>query len=117
VTEILSEMITSLGYTVDIARNGKAGIERYRSSQGSIDLILLDVNMPVMDGHEAFDEIRRINPHANIIIVTGYGRKSAETSSFSGPVQAIIQKPFQIETLALTLRQVLDQRALTSAHP
>jgi CheY-like chemotaxis protein len=114
VAEIARDMLTGLGYTVYAAHNGKDGLEFYRTRQASIDLILLDVNMPVMGGKEAFDRIRALNPSVRIIIVTGYGRGTVETSTFSSKVNGFMQKPFQIETMAMTIRDVLDKRI---THP
>ena len=109
VSEIARDMLSGLGYTVDVASNGKEGVAFYRDRQASVDLILLDVNMPVMGGKEALHLLRRENPNVRIIIVTGYGKESIEASRLSNDVNGFIQKPFQTETLALKVRQVLDQ--------
>jgi CheY-like chemotaxis protein len=69
--------------------------------------------MPVMGGKEAFELLRTLNPSVPIIIVTGYGREAVETSAFSSEVNGFIQKPFQMETLALKVRQVLDAQTAT----
>jgi PAS domain S-box-containing protein len=108
VAEIARDMLTALGYTVYVEHNGLSGLEFYRSRCDSIDLILLDVNMPVMGGKQALAEFRTIKPACRIIIVTGYGRESVETSSFPGRIDAFMQKPFQQETLGLNVRRVLD---------
>jgi two-component system cell cycle sensor histidine kinase/response regulator CckA len=112
VCEIARDMLTSLGYTVYTEHDGKAGIEMYATHQATIDLILLDINMPVLGGKDTFDLLRSINPSCRIIIVTGYGRGVIETSKFPGGVNGFMQKPFQIETLAAKVREVLDQKIL-----
>ena len=112
-------MLAGLGYTVYVEHDGRAGVDFYKTRCSSLALVLLDVNMPVMSGKEAFKEIRKINAGARIIIVTGYGKGTVEASDFGSPVNAIMQKPFQIETLAMTVRQVLDSSTLlaTSDQP
>jgi CheY-like chemotaxis protein len=112
VCEIARDMLSGLGYTVHIVHDGKAGAEYYRTRQGTIDLVLLDINMPVMGGKEAFDLLRGINPSTRIMIVTGYGKETVETSRFSTPVNGFVQKPFQLETLAMKVRDVLDARTV-----
>ncbi len=112
VCEIARDMLTDLGYTVDVAYDGKSGVEQYRIRQASVDLVLLDINMPVMGGVEAFDRLRKINPDVCIVIMTGYGRGVIETSMFSGEVNGFIEKPFQLETLAPVVRDVLNARRL-----
>ncbi len=117
VCEIARDMMTELGYTAYVEHNGRSGIEAYRNRQAMIDLILLDINMPVMSGKEAFEILRSINPSVRIIVMTGYGKGAIETSMFSSEVNGFIQKPFQIELLALTVRDVLDARVAIQQHP
>jgi DNA-binding NtrC family response regulator len=70
--------------------------------------------MPILGGKDAFEQLRTISPDVRIIIVTGYGKGTIETSSFSSRINAFMQKPFQLETMALTVREVLDRKSL---HP
>ena len=85
----------------------------YRNRQGSIDLVLLDLNMPLMGGKETFEQLRSINPKLRIIILTGYG-ESAIQNGFPGAADSFIQKPFQLEDLAVKIRHVLDARKSTA---
>jgi CheY-like chemotaxis protein len=110
VCEIARDMLTDLGYSVAAVHDGKAGVDYYKARQGSIDLVLLDMNMPLMGGIQAFEEFRTINPSLRIIILTGYGRGVIETPDMAAAVNAFVQKPFQLEELALKVRQVLDAR-------
>jgi len=110
VCEIARDMLAGLGYTVYIEHDGKSGVEFYRIRQSTVDLILLDINMPVMGGKQAFEELRAINPLCRIMIITGYGKEGLEMSSFSSRVNGFMQKPFQLEMLALTVRDILDGR-------
>jgi two-component system cell cycle sensor histidine kinase/response regulator CckA len=100
VCEIARDMLQGLGYTVYVMNDGR---------------VLLDVNMPVMGGKEAFDLLRAVNPALRIMIVTGYGRETVETSKFTSGVSGFMQKPFQLETLALKVREVLDQPVAASS--
>jgi PAS domain S-box-containing protein len=111
VSEIARDALSDLGYTVSLAPDGLAGVEMYKSRQASVDLVLLDMNMPLMGGREAFEQLRAINPHLPIIILTGYGERVVEASAFPGPVNGFMQKPFQIEDLAMRIRQTLDAAA------
>ena len=109
VCEVARDLLANLGYTVFVAHDGQEGVEFYRTRQASVDLVLLDINMPVMSGIEAFELLRGINPHLRIIIVSGYGKGVIETPRFSSEVNGFVQKPFQLDTLALKVRKVLDQ--------
>jgi PAS domain S-box-containing protein len=108
VCEIARDMLTGLGYTIIAAHDGRQGVDTYRARQGSIDLVLLDINMPVMGGKEAFELLRAINRGVRIIIVTGYGHEALDIATFPSEVNGFVQKPFQLETLAATVRTVLD---------
>jgi PAS domain S-box-containing protein len=109
VCEIARDMLTGLGYTVHVVHDGKSGVEHYSSRQATIDLILLDINMPVMGGRETFDMLRAANAGVRIVVVTGYGRDTVETSQFPSAVNGFVQKPFQLELLATRVRQALDE--------
>ena len=110
VCEIARDSLAGLGYNVYVVHDGKAGVDLYRTHQATIDLILLDINMPVMGGKETFELLRAIQPKVRIIIVTGYGKAVIETSMFSSQVNGFMQKPFQLETLATKVREVLDTK-------
>ena len=116
VCEIARDMLTGLGYTVYVEHDGKSGVDIYRTRQATIDLILLDINMPVMGGKQTFEVLRQINPRCRIIIVTGYGREGVETSNLSSEVNGFVQKPFQLEMLALKVREILDDRTPAPAE-
>jgi PAS domain S-box-containing protein len=116
VCQVAHDMLSDLGYTVTFVNDGREGVDFYRTRQGSVDLILLDMNMPVMGGREAFEQLRRINPTIRIIIMTGYGKGILEEPTFSSEVNGFIQKPFELEELALKVRQALDRRAATTEH-
>jgi CheY-like chemotaxis protein len=108
VLEVARDILAHLGYTIYVASNGHEGVEFYRTRRASIDLVLLDVNMPVMSGIEAFEQLRSLDPRVRIIIVTGYGKGVIEAPRFSSEVNGFVQKPFLLETLATKVRKVLD---------
>jgi CheY-like chemotaxis protein len=114
VAEIARDMLTDLGYSVTTAHDGMTGVETYRTRQASIDLVLLDMNMPLMGGREAFEKLREINPGVRIIILTGYGKGVLERPTFSSEINEFLQKPFQLEDLATKVRHALDGQTVES---
>ncbi|MDH3251445.1 MAG: PAS domain S-box protein, partial [Ignavibacteria bacterium] len=108
VCEITRDMLSELGYAVSVVHDGKAGVEYYRTRVAAIDLVLLDVNMPVMGGPETFNQLKTLNSRLPIIILTGYGKGVIETSAFDGDRTSFMRKPFPIEELATKVRQTLD---------
>jgi PAS domain S-box-containing protein len=116
VCEIARDMLAGLGYTVYVEHDGKSGVDLYRIRQATIDLILLDINMPVMGGRQTFEVLRSINTRCRIIIMTGYGREGIEALTVRNEVNAFMQKPFQLEMLALKVREILDDRTSAPAE-
>ena len=110
VCEITRDMLTDLGYTVTVTHDGRSALDTYRTRRGSIDLVLLDINMPEMGGEETFARLREMNPELPIVILTGYGRAVVETSRFPSAIDGFMQKPFQLEELAARVRAALDAR-------
>ncbi len=111
VCEIAKDMLSNLGYTITFVHDGKAGTELYRTRRGSIDLVMMNMNMPLMGGRETFRQLKNINPHLPILIVTGHGRAVVDESEWSSEISGYLQKPFQLEELATKVRHVLDQRS------
>src|SRR5579864_9364670 len=90
--ELLFESLTEEGYKVDLAGGGRAGIERVKA--GGIDLVVTDVKMPDLDGLDALQEIRTVEPTPHVIVITAFG--SIETAIKAVRLGACdyITKPF-----------------------
>ncbi len=70
-------MIEKIGYRTLIAKNGKEAIE-ITSSNNNIDLVILDLTMPIMSGGETLAEIKKINSDLPVIISSGYSEDELE---------------------------------------
>jgi len=103
--------LESLGYHVLTADNGQQAITTYIEHQSSIDLLLMDVVMPVMNGDEAAAAIRSINPDVRIIFATGYAQPGNLTGSVNLKSETVISKPFSTGEVSQLIRKVLDQNA------
>jgi len=108
---LVSDFAQAHGFDLHIAENGRAAIEKL--SEQSFDLILMDVEMPEMDGYEATDYIRTKMPeiqHIPIIIITSHEHPEHATKSLLTGANSYLKKPFsevallsEIETLLLKL--------------
>ncbi|HYG74880.1 MAG TPA: PAS domain S-box protein [Planctomycetota bacterium] len=99
--------LEQFGYTVLTAGNGSEGVELFSRHSDQIDLVILDLTMPVMSGEEAYTRMRQIRPNLRAVLTSGYAEQDA-TSQFEGHnLAGFIQKPFRIETLAAKVRQAL----------
>ena len=88
------ELLDAHGFTTMTASNGSEALEIYRERGSGIDVILLDLVMPVMGGIEAYHELRRINPIIPIIICSGYGVESVEDVIEKDPHAGFMHKPY-----------------------
>ena len=103
-----AQMLKQSGYDVITAENGLLGVEAFKTMHSQIRAVLLDMTMPVMDGKEAFREMRRIQPDVKVILSSGYNELDT-TSRFAGKgLAGFIQKPYLIETLRTTLQRALN---------
>ncbi|HIJ80867.1 MAG TPA: response regulator [Desulfuromonadales bacterium] len=71
----------------------------YRERGSEIDVILMDLIMPVMGGIEAYHELRKINPSVPIIICSGYGVESVEDVIKNDPHAGFVHKPYKPDEL------------------
>ncbi|HKJ83559.1 MAG TPA: ABC transporter substrate-binding protein [Mariprofundaceae bacterium] len=107
VIESSSAVLQELGYTVLTADNGCSAVETFRSCSG-IRLVMLDVVMPSMNGPQAADEIRRLDPETRIIFATGYDRDAALTDADGLTSEIVLTKPFTVAELSGVLRDQLS---------
>ena len=107
VRESLNEVLVSEGYFVISAENGQRAIEF--ASQSAVDLVLLDLNMPVKNGWDTFEQLSREHPLIPIIIATV--RPNQLFTAFSAGVGALLEKPMDIPILLRTVEKLLTESA------
>lgn len=106
---VAAKFLQKLGFTVTTANNGQQGLEFYR--QQEFDWVLMDCQMPVMDGFEATREIRKlaasgIGPrHPVIIALTANARHQDRIKCVEAGMDAFLEKPISLESLQSILRQ------------
>jgi PAS domain S-box-containing protein len=93
------ELLEALGFTAMTASNGSEALEIYRERCSEIDVILLDLIMPVMGGIETYHELRKISSTVPIIICSGYGVESVEEFLKNDPHAGFVHKPYKPEEL------------------
>ena len=114
--EIETELLSDLGFTIDTAVNGLIAVEKISASAvGTYDLILMDIQMPVMDGWEAAREIRRLSNSAlagiPIIALSANCFLSDVQRSMECGMDAHLGKPIDIPLLLKTIQEVTQGRA------
>lgn len=110
VRSLVTEVLRDAGYTVDDWCESKDAIKHFIKNNKSIDLIITDMNMPVMGGHELIAAMRQHKPEQQFIIMTGYGAGEVFDENIAQTVFANIQKPFELEILLSIVEQALQAR-------
>lgn len=108
IRSVLQEVLEMQGFTVFSAANGREGVDLFQANSGQIDLVLLDMVMPEMDGKTAFKTIREIKPDQKFIIMSGYSKQEDILEiSGNGNAPPFMGKPFQIKEILKEIQAIL----------
>ena len=115
--EIALEILGEYGFHIDTAENGAIAVEKIASSKpGDYDLILMDIQMPVMDGYEATRRIRMLdNPERSgipILAMTANAFDEDRKAAINAGMNGFLSKPIQIEELIQTLQSVFGRNKM-----
>jgi signal transduction histidine kinase len=110
ILEIGRRLMVRLGYQVMTAGSGPEALAIYQAEHAAIDLVVLDMIMPQMGGGEVFDRMREMDPHANVLLASGYSLEGKADKIMARGCNGFIQKPFDISELSVKLRSLLDPR-------
>ena len=107
IIETICELLERLGYKVICAENGEQAIDLFKQECNEIDVVILDMLMPGMNGKEAFFHIRNIRPDIPVIFASGYNYNDQINDGISGKASSFIQKPYSFSGLHLEIQKVL----------
>jgi len=103
IRQVLSDRISSLGYVVETANDGREALEALKKSR--FDGMLLDMRMPEIDGNEVLRRTRMSHPALPIVVVTATSVKESAAQTVAGGACAYLLKPFD----AVQLKQTVEQ--------
>jgi two-component system, cell cycle sensor histidine kinase and response regulator CckA len=110
ITEVAEDLFKLIGYKVLIAESGKEAIAIYEENKEQIDMVILDMIMPDMNGGEVYDRLKDINPNVKVLLSSGYSAGERAKEILDRGCNGFIQKPFKIKALSLKLREILDSK-------
>jgi two-component system phosphate regulon sensor histidine kinase PhoR len=105
-----SRVLTGKGYRVLTAGNGQEGMDIL--ARETVDIILLDLKMPVMSGEEMLDKTREMYLDVPVVIITGHGTIDTAVECMKKGAYDFITKPFQIEQFLITIKRAEENRRL-----
>jgi len=104
----LSQILLAEGYKVLLtASNGKDCVDKYRVHRKKIDLITLDITMPVLDGISALNELIKINPDVKVIMISALGNPQIVKKALISGAKGFIIKPLNREKVLERINNIL----------
>jgi PAS domain S-box-containing protein len=97
-------MLEQIGYQVILAENGLVAVQKFRERKHEIDIVLLDLTMPEMDGIETYGELRRLQNDVTIILSSGFNEEDSIHNFLDEKPVAFLQKPYRLDELITCLK-------------
>lgn len=107
VREAITDILEAEGISVLTAKNGLEGLDLFQARQNEVDLVLLDMQMPMMNGEQTLKALRQLDPHVKIILSSGYSDNELISLIADEEQTAFLQKPYQIDKLIAKIKQIL----------
>lgn len=107
VRTMLCDLLQELGYQVVPARDGAEALDIYRARHHEIDLVILDMIMPKLDGGETYTLLKQMNPEIKAILSSGYSQEGKVQEIVKEGISGFIQKPYSTAEIARVIRDTL----------
>lgn len=109
---IYKEILELHGYELQTANNGQEAVEKFRDTNPS--LVIMDGDMPILDGYDAFKQIKEIDKNAKVVIVTGYSQLEPKNQqAVKEGLIKVISKPLGVDELISLAKQYTEAKIRT----
>ncbi len=108
IRDLAEDMLCHLGYRVVVRETGKAGLDYFRDHWQGIDLVILDMVMPRMNGSETFRAMKAIQQDVKVLLASGYSAGGMVNDLLAEGVRGFIQKPFSRAALSSKVAACLE---------
>ncbi len=106
-TDMTAEILSEQGYNPIVANNGRDAVDIFKKHARDIDLVLLDMMMPDMDGGEVFRVIHNIQPDVKVVICSGFSVEGKAENAMALGACMFIQKPYDMQSFLKTVSDAL----------
>jgi two-component system nitrogen regulation response regulator NtrX len=106
----LKEILEYEKYEVEVANDGEEGVKKVKA--GNFDLVLCDIKMPKLDGHEVLAKLQELNPELPVVMISGHGTIENAVDAIRKGAYDYISKPPDLNRLLVTVRNALDKSSL-----
>ncbi len=108
IIDVGKELLSKLGYKVLSAARGQEALDVFKTNKDKIDMVILDMIMPVMSGGEVYNRIKEISPDMKVLLSSGYSIDGEATEILKRGCDGFIQKPFNMKELSRKIREIME---------
>ena len=108
IVTLAKRMLTDAGYRVVTSAEPFQALEIFKQLKDEVDLIILDFTLPIMDGSEVFDALRKIKPNVAVMLSSGFAEQDKVRAMLSQGLRGFLPKPYTQEKLLSQVRSTLD---------
>jgi two-component system, cell cycle sensor histidine kinase and response regulator CckA len=105
---VVQKALVSAGFQVLLAEDGASGVLAFQEHCAQIDLVLLDLGMPTMNGAECFARLKEIEASVRVVVMSGSTLSSQRETLLEQGCYDFLRKPFQLSELLLTVNKALS---------
>lgn len=111
--ELLKDFFEDEGFKVQVAPDGMQALDKMNKS---VNIVISDNRMPVMEGMELLDKIKEEYPETQVIIITAYSTPKLAVEAYKRGAAAYITKPFNPDELLKKVKEILRVQRMTHRH-
>lgn len=108
VRSVTTDILEITGFKVLTAADGVEGLERFVRADGKVDIVILDLTMPRMDGVETLREIRKMDEKVPVLLISGFSEQEAVTKFDGMGLSGFLHKPFTADSMIKKIGEVLS---------
>ena len=108
IVTLAKRMLTDAGYRVVTSAEPFQALEIFKQLKDEVDLVILDFTLPIMDGSEVFDALRKITPNVAVMLSSGFAEQDKVRAMLSQGLRGFLPKPYTQEKLLAQVRSTLD---------
>jgi CheY-like chemotaxis protein len=99
--------LEKVGYQVLLAEDGQEAIERFHEAKGKVDVVVVDLTMPRLDGTDTFRQLRLVDPDVRVVLTSGFSEQDVTAGLPSRGLVGFLQKPFTPDQLRQVVADAL----------
>ncbi len=115
--ELCSEILQGEGYRVLAAKDGVEAVEIFAANRDAIGLVVCDLGLPRLSGHDVFRQLKEMKPSVRALIVSGYLEPAQRSEILKAGVIDTIQKPYDFRELVAKIQSVIGKAQSDDDHP